>query len=202
MASEEALTSKKKQRLGYPSAAERERRARAEADRKRRAAQWDVKSGEAEKAAIEWRRRWMLSLTIGNGAGLLGLSTILLDAEKRPVDWQQLLVPSAWSFLLGLLAAASIPLWKSYAHSREKDWAWVVAREVEEGGQTMVFPSGDEPVDSVFLRKRYRQQQRRFETMIEWCERLAGIFFAVGLLVPLVQLTIEAVDWTRVWTLG
>jgi hypothetical protein len=66
----------------------------------------------------------------------------------------------------------------------------------------MVFPSGDEPVDSVFLRKRYRQQQRRFETMIEWCERLAGIFFAVGLLVPLVQLTIEAVDWTRVWTLG
>jgi hypothetical protein len=170
-------------RISGSSAAQREATALRRAKQSAEAAEWDAKSEHAQKVSDEWRRRWSLSLAIANSGGLLGIATVILDHQKRPVGWEILLLPSAWCFMFGLVAAGAIPLLKSLAHRHEKDWAWVVARERQEGGPTTIFMGSDEPEWSEDWRVRFRHRQKALEKTIGRFETFSGTIFALGLFI-------------------
>ncbi|PZO04866.1 MAG: hypothetical protein DCF29_09660 [Alphaproteobacteria bacterium] len=53
----------------------------------------------------QWLRAWHLSLAVGNGAGLLGVSAILF--ADTAADWRKVLVGAAWCFTAGLIAGGA-----------------------------------------------------------------------------------------------
>lgn len=181
-------------RTSPTSEAQRELRAMRLAEQKREAAEWDGKSNAAEKLRDDWRRRWSLSLAIANSAALVGLGTVLLDEGKRPASWAILLLPAGWCFVVGVLAAGLIPLLKACQHENEKDWAWIVAREREEGGPTTIFMGHDEPEFSEEWRAIYRRKLIRFKKAVLIAEIVAGAGFVLGLLLPMAVMTLIAFD--------
>lgn len=180
------------------SSAQLARWQRERTERKKEAAEWEERSAAAQRSASDWRRRWSLSLAIGHGAGLLGVGTILLDNKKRPPGWELLLLPSGWCFLLGLVLAGTIPLLWSMAHRRERDWAWVVAREREAGGPTDLYMAHEEPEFSETLRQSFRARQKRLERYIDWVEGVAAVAFVAALLIPLAQFSFHGFADTSV----
>lgn len=124
----------------------------------------------------EWLRSWHLSLAVGNGAGLLGVSAILF--ADTAADWRKVLVGAAWCFTAGLIAGgllAPLTAWRHY-------WA----AEFNGEALRMMKMATVEPnkVDKLI---------RWIET-IKWsmraCEPVAAISFLLGLVVPLASLTL------------
>lgn len=69
-----------------------------------------IKAGEADnwERHEHWLRAWHLSLSVANGAALLGVSTLILnDAAK---DYRVAFIIAAWWFFTGVIAGGLIPL--------------------------------------------------------------------------------------------
>src|SRR5688572_26899799 len=68
-------------------------------------------SSRTSSLSDEWHKRWVFSLSIGNGVSLLSAGSALLEDPRSP------LILSAWLFLFGLLAAGFLPflLHRKYA---------------------------------------------------------------------------------------
>ena len=99
------------------------------------------------------------------------------------------MLPSGWLFVVGALAAGAIPLIKSFSYREEKHWAWIVAREREDGGPTTIFLVRDEPEPSDIWRKRHIARKKKWNKAIDWAEMTAGVCFVLGLLNPLLQMS-------------
>lgn len=155
------------------------------ARRQREEASWDARAAAAAERRDEWRRRWSLSLAIANAAALLGVSSVVIDGGQRPPEWQ-LLLPSAWLFVIGVACAGLIPLLRSLYFEEERGWAWAIARAQALGGHGWVRTTEDEEEDSDQLRKLHADRRDRFGKLAIWTERISAATFTLGLLLPLI----------------
>lgn len=129
-----------------------------------------------------WRNRFMISLTVGNAAGLAGLAS-LISGENVPPALAIRLIPWMWAFAVGLSAAGVVPLctW------REARWyyAMVLARSGEGA------PVGASPVERERLATKRKNAGWRWARMRRWATAVSAAFF-VGLFGALGTLTANA----------
>jgi hypothetical protein len=96
---------------------------------------WDKEERREDEAAQTWLKSWILSLAVGNGAGLLTLGAALVNGWKLGV-WLAI-VPAIWSFAFGICAAGVAPLVHGAFHEslrrhREAWGDWIDRPEARE----------------------------------------------------------------------
>lgn len=73
----------------------------------------------------DWHKRWVFSLGVGNGVSLVTVAgTIFEKYDAR-------LMPSAWLFLIGLIAAGTLPFVLSRRHAAAWDFYRSKADELD-----------------------------------------------------------------------
>lgn len=70
----------------------------------------------AHTASEDMWRKWVFSLAVGNGAGLLAVGAALLQPNAGAMISTAMLVNSGWLFMSGVLAAALIIRFRATAH--------------------------------------------------------------------------------------
>ena len=134
-----------------------------------------VSSERAEQErAVAANQRWVLSLAVGNGGALAAVVTKLIDSKSELIA--ALMMPSCWFFAIGLLCVGGVaPITASRHRLAVEIWK----------GYTTAFRQGDPIVGDD---EKFKKDKRlmTLELALEW---LAAIFFALGLIRPLVILT-------------
>lgn len=143
-------------------------------------AQWtfaDLKEEhrEAARRVEAIAARWALGLAVGNGAGLVALSSQIIPNLGKPVVG--LLIPSAWFFALGLFVAGVLP---GLANAR----ALLVAYDYERSVNNVRLSAPEPQITFRFL-----VLSNRLFVVETAGELLAALFFCAALIYPLVALT-------------
>ena len=130
-------------------------------------AQMQVMTAHAEREGKDWRQRWTLSLTVGNGAGLLSFFSQVKDLVK-PGNPEPLLMVSPWLFLVGLTFASIAP----FVWAQERGQFSLLMFT----GPALMEPGEEEDDVEDYIKSRYQREYVRANRILPW---LNGI--AVGL---------------------
>ncbi|HEY1721057.1 MAG TPA: hypothetical protein VGG27_07410 [Magnetospirillaceae bacterium] len=151
---------------------------------------------EAKDASANWAKRWHLSLTVGNAAGLaaVGSAVLSLVSSRNPssfLGW--CIIPAAWLFMLGLFAGAFLPY--AWVKRLEKRPLWADLREQEvEANQPVQVPidiDADDWESSETILAEYVGHWRRWDSWFIRFEVAASICFVSAVL----WLTICSTIW-------
>lgn len=119
-----------------------------------------------------WSEIWQVSLAVGNGAAFLGVAGFIMSGDAS--RWLDALLLSSWVFFIGLLAGGSIPFLK--------------AERLKTAGELLSSCLG--AINSATEFKRSGTKDLYTGLLIRWAPKIAAVAFVVGILVPLVSITI------------
>lgn len=136
-------------------------------------AQMQVMMADAEREGKDWRRRLTLSLTVGNGAGLLSFFGQAKDL-MGPGSPEPLLMVSPWLFLLGLVAASIAP----YVWAKERGNFAIVMFT----GPAVLESDEDVNEDELKIKFEYIRQYDDSRRALRWQSGLAVGFEVVSAL--------------------
>lgn len=72
-------------------------------EQRERIREYEQSKAEADQRRDDWQKRWVFSLSVGNGAAALAVSGSVLENGNR------LIIGSAWCFFVGLICAGFLP---------------------------------------------------------------------------------------------
>jgi hypothetical protein len=150
---------------------------------------------EAKKAREEWQRRWFLSLTFGNGAGVAAVASAAFNiAPSISTDFDkgrlfEVLLVAGWLFAVGLVAGGLLPfLW---AKKVEKIPTLTYMREIEiDSGPQMVGDPEDGVVSSDLISDAVKH-----EKLWSRCFNISAIVSTSAFLLALLWLLTSATVW-------
>lgn len=152
------------------------------------AAELRAKAASEGASALEWRTRWHVSLAVGNGAGGIGLATALINGAK--LGFWLAILPGLWCFVIGLVAAGSIPFIQAQRFRWLELWTGMRADEREEGGPHVLYvhDDGEEWTSSqsiLYLSRNVGSWERKL-----WIAQIVSAGgFIFGLVWPLTVIT-------------
>ena len=143
---------------------------------------------EIERASQEGSvnlRSWIATLSVGNGAGLVGVFSLAQKADGVPLLY--IFIPSAWLFLFGL-AAASASSFGQVALFRKDEEYWRLSdvnRIKEEGG--LPAHATDEDLEKLDA------EMQRWALLSGYAAIASSIAFLIAVGIPLARLTYRAI---------
>jgi hypothetical protein len=151
-------------------------------------------SDEIKKAAADWRRRWLLSLAIGNGAGAVGLTSAFLNGGA--IMFRSPILIGLWFFAVGIVSAGLVPAVQAMAEGERSDIYRFCSDEAAQGGQQVHYPADDFGGDVVFsddLKDEAWAKVRRYGRWTTWLERGSALAFVLAIVVPLALTTLTVI---------
>lgn len=142
----------------------------------------DTMIEESSNVANDVMKRWLTTLSVGNGGALFGAATIAADDVGRTY----LLIPSMWIFLIGVSAASLAFAWLGSAwRADEEGWRFSAANTTWENiGQP-------EKVDKTIVEHLERKADER-RRLAASAAIAASVSFFLGVAIPLGQLSWSA----------
>lgn len=137
----------------------------------------------ARASGREWEQKWILSLAVANGGGLLALFTAMVS-DKRP--WE--LLPCGVFFLFGLLCAGFTPYAITRSRTYEANHFWGAGQHklskftVDHGG---TIYENEEYIDEMGRRWEW------WKRAVEVGALVSGASFGLGGMLGLVLLTLK-----------
>jgi hypothetical protein len=155
--------------------------------RERRSKELKDRAAQAERTRDDWRRRWMLSLAIGNGAGAIGLTSAFVTTGGALFGLA--LLAGLWCFTAGLLAAGITPFIEAQTLGIHRRWLGYRADEEEAGERVYYYNDDDEIVWSDDLAESAYSKRERYTRWVNRFQTISAGAFVAGLLVPLTTVT-------------
>jgi hypothetical protein len=151
--------------------------------------QWMMKKAgelvsEVRKLRGEWQQKVVLSVAVGNGAGLVVLGGALINSWKLNL-WFEIL-PALWIFAIGLILAGIAPFFIHRAY--EKGNIGLLALDAHQNGVRPEWKKGgkSDPEDVAF--KNIEGADKWEDTSI-FISALSGVAFSFGIIWPIFTIT-------------
>lgn len=148
---------------------------------------------EAEELLSEyetWRKRWHVSLILGNGVGLLTTLSATSTALELGLP-AMLVLPSLWLFSVGLIFSGPIPwLRMKYVYNqRHLRFLSIEIAYFKGHCPIVVGPGLDDTESSDVLWAQHSKESRKYRKVLAISEAVSAFCFSLGIFAPVSYLS-------------